>query len=306
MFDRRQVLKGAVGAAFSLAVPLAGSRVLAADAKVLQLSDSLYLLQGLGTNVVAKLSDDGLLLVDSGAPAHRDTLLQQLSNLSGTGVNTLINTHYHPDQSGANEVLGEQGATILAHARCKQWMSAPYYVPSEDRYVPARPPQACPSETFYDKKQLQVDGEQIDLGYLVEAHTNSDIYVWFREANVLLVGDVASPEVDPTLDWFTGGWIGGRRDALDDLLDISNEETRIVPARGQVMSRAELLAEHDMMVSIYDRAVEMVRQGFGPQDMLEAGVLDGLQRSFDDPDKFMYDLCKGLWAHHNKLNHNVV
>jgi len=153
---------------------------------------------------------------------------------------------------------------------------------------------------------LKAGTEQIDYGYLTLAHTNGDIYVFFKTSNVLAVGDVASPLRDPALDWFTGAWIGGRVDAMDTLLALSNEQTRIVPAYGPVMTRAEFKAERDMMEEVRARLFKQVREGDGPKDMLEEGVLKGLPRTWKDPDKFLYDACKGLWAHEDKLAPNVV
>jgi hypothetical protein len=40
--------------------------------------------------------------------------------------------------------------------------------------------------------------------------------------------------------------------------------------------------------------------------MLEAGVLNGLARTWTDPRRFLQAVHKGLWAHHNKLAPNVV
>jgi glyoxylase-like metal-dependent hydrolase (beta-lactamase superfamily II) len=92
------------------------------------------------------------------------------------------------------------------------------------------------------------------------AHTNGDIYVFFRNSNVLAVGDVASPLRDPALDYFTGAWIGGRVDAMDILLKIANEQTRIVPAYGPIMSKAELMKERDIMEEVRDRLFNRVRK----------------------------------------------
>ena len=116
---------------------------------------------------------------------------------------------------------------------------------------------------------MNAGSERIDYGYLIEAHTSGDIYVFFRDSNVLAVGDVASPARDPELDYFTGAWIGGRVDAMDRLLELSNDTTRIVPGFGPVMTRAELQAERDVMKTIYDRTVDRVREGDDADDMLE-------------------------------------
>jgi glyoxylase-like metal-dependent hydrolase (beta-lactamase superfamily II) len=153
---------------------------------------------------------------------------------------------------------------------------------------------------------MRAGGEQIDYGYLPLAHTSGDIYVFFKTSNVIAVGDVASPARDPELDYFTGGWIGGRVDAMDIILKLANEQTRIVPAYGPVMTRAQFKAERDVMEEVRARLFTQVREGKGPKEMLDAGLLNGLPRTWKDPLKFLYDAAKGLWAHHSKLDANVV
>jgi glyoxylase-like metal-dependent hydrolase (beta-lactamase superfamily II) len=185
-------------------------------------------------------------------------------------------------------------------------MSADYWVPLEDRYERARPEAARPTEIFETTGSLEAGAEQIDYGYLQMAHTSGDIYVFFRTSNVIAVGDVASPVRDPELDYYTGGWIGGRVDAMDTILTLTNDETRIVPSYGPVMTRAEFSAERDMMEVVRARLFTQVREGKGPEEMLEAGLLEGLARTWQDPYKFLYDAAKGLWAHHSKLDRNVV
>jgi len=272
-----------------------------------RLTDKLALLDGGGSNVLAFSAGDELVLVDSGAPKSGDKVMAALKNSGpNSKVQTLFNTHYHTDQTGNNEVFGAAGAKIIAHERTRQWMSSDYWIPAEDRYEKARPKAARPTETFQTTGSLKAGAEQIDYGYLPLAHTNGDIYVFFKTANVLAVGDVASPLRDPALDYFTGGWIGGRVDAMDILLRLSNEQTRIVPAYGPVMTRAEFKAERDLMEEVRARLWKLVREGDGPKDMLEEGVLKGLTRTWKYPEKFLYDAAKGLWGHHNKLDPNVV
>jgi glyoxylase-like metal-dependent hydrolase (beta-lactamase superfamily II) len=221
-------------------------------------------------------------------------------------VRTLFNTHHHTDQTGNNEMYSAAGTKIIAHKRTLEWMSSDHWVPAEESYEKARPKTARPTETFLTTGSMKTGDEQIDYGYLTLAHTNGDIYVFFRNANVLAVGDVASPLRDPALDYLTGAWIGGRVDSMDILLKLANEQTRIVPAYGPSMSKAEFKAERDMMEEVRERLFKQVRQGDGPKDMLDGGVLNGLPRTLKDPYKFLYDAAKGLWAHHNKLDPTVV
>jgi cyclase len=305
MLDRRQLLTGVVsGLLGSLVLP---RRSMAQQAGLVPLNDRLSVLTSGGTNVLVLSTADGLVLVDSGAPELADPLMASLIQLSAGGrVRDVFNTHWHLENTGTNDVLRQRGATIIAHENTRLWMATPTWIPAEDRYRAPRPQAAHPNQTFRVDGSMSAGGERIDYGYLIEAHTSGDIYVFFRDSNVLAVGDVASPARDPELDYFTGAWLGGRLDAMDRLLALCDDKTRIVPGYGPVMSRADLRAERDMIQTIYDRAVDRIRQSDGAEDMLKAGVLNGLARTWKDPQRFLYDVQKGLWAHHNKLAPNVV
>ena len=305
VLSRRDVLKSTVAGALTM---WASPRILSGQqAAGGRLTDKLAVVDGGGSNVLAYSTGEGLVLVDGGAPKSGDRVMAALKDLAaGAKVQTLFNTHYHTDQTGNNEVFSAAGAKIIAHERTRQWMSSDYWVPAEDRYQNARPKAARPTQTFLTKGSIKAGAEQIDYGYLPLAHTSGDMYVFFKTSNVLAAGDVASPLLDPALDYFTGAWIGGRVDAMDILLALCNEQTRIVPAYGPVMTRAEFKAERDMMEEVRARLFKQVREGDGPKDMLEGGVLKGLARTWKDPYKFLYDADKGLWAHHDKLDPNVV
>ena len=305
MLDRRQLLTGVVGGLFGSLV--AARRTRAQSSPPTSLNDRLRIVTAGGTNVLALVSGDGLVLVDSGAPDRTDAVIASLRELSpSVRVHTVFNTHWHLEHTAANSALRQAGASIVAHENTRLWMATPTWLPDEDRYRQPRPKDAHPDKTFYVDGSMAVGGERVEYGYLLEAHTSGDIYVFFRDSNVLAVGDVASPSRDPELDYLTGAWIGGRVDAMDRLLKLSNAETRIVPGFGAVMTRSELQAERDVMKTVYDRTVDRVRQGDYVEDMLKSGVMNGLARTWKDPQRFLHDVHKGLWAHHNKLDANVV
>jgi cyclase len=308
--DRRELLRSALAGTVALRFPSLLRGQAAAANSVVRLTDKMAVLDAGGSNAVAFSTGNGLLLVDSGAPKYGEKLVAALKEVPSFApdlrVHTLFNTHYHLEQTGNNELFAASGAKIIAHDRTRQWMSTDYWLPDEDRYAKARPKAAWPTETFFNTGSMKAGGEQIDYGYLVSAHTGGDIYVYFKDANVLVVGDVASPVKDPELDWITGGWIGGRVDAMDLLLKISNDQTKIVPGSGPVMTRAEFKDERELMEEVRQRLFKQVREGEGPQEMLEGEVLKGLARTWKDPYKFLYAAAKGLWGNHNKLDPNVV
>jgi cyclase len=307
--DRRDVLKGAMTGMITLwRAPLARATQQAAAANgIRHLTDKIAVVDAGGSNVVTLSTGDGLLLVDSGIPKYGDKLLAALKGVAANSkVHTLFNTHYHLDQTGNNELFAAAGAKLIAHDRTRQWMSNDYWLPAEDRYEKARPKAAWPTQSFFNTGSVKAGGEQVDYGYLVEAHTGGDAYVYFKESNVLAVGDVASPVKDPELDWITGAWIGGRVDAMDLLLKIANDQTKIVPGSGPVMTLGEFKAERELMEEVRQRLFKQVREGEGPQEMLDGGVMKGLARTWKEPYKFLYAACKGLWGNHNKLDPNVV
>ena len=305
--DRRWLLRAGVGAALGLAGLRSVQSFASAGPGVTALGERLHLIAGVGGNVLALHGDEGLLLVDSGAPKHVKPLQSSLKSLArGAKVHTVINTHWHLDQTGGNDVFGGEGATIIAHAKARQRMATPQYVPAEDRYTAPRKKEALPTSIFRDAGKLEFGGEKIEYGYLLEAHTDGDLYAYFPTANVLAVGDAASPQLDPVLAWFEGGWVGGRVDSLTKLLAIGNEQTRIVAATGAVISRAELKTERDALATFFDRMSDSIRKGMSTADMQRAKLLDGLPRTWANPDQFIYDAHKGMWAHHNTLSHQIV
>jgi len=306
--SRRTVLKSALGLAASAALPMGALAKDAAKAAATALSDRLLLVSGLGGNIVALRSDAGVLLVDSGSPGATSKLQAELKRFApGAKVTTVINTHWHTDQTGGNEVFAKGGAKIIAHAKAAQRMAVDQYVPWEDRYLKARSREAVPTEVIYTgSRELTFGGEHIEYGYLQQPHTDGDLYVHFRDSNVLLVGDAVSPKLDPVICWYEGGWVGGRVDSQARLLQMGSEQTRIIAATGSVISRAEVKTERDAMEKVFDRISDSMRKGFTTEDMQKAKLLDGLTRTWTDPDKFIYDAHKSMWAHYNKLSHTIV
>ena len=305
--NRRHVIKGGVAGLLTWWAPAllhAGQR---AAGGVSRLADGIAVLDGGGSNIVALSSAEGVLLVDTGAPGTADRVMAAVKGLGGNAkVHTVFNTHYHLAQTGNNEAFAAAGAAIVAHDRTRQWLSVDHWVPEQNRYEKARPKGVWPTEVVFNTGSRKVGGEQIDYGHLLVAHTAGDIYVYFRNANVLVVGDVASPVNDPELDWITGAWIGGRVTAMDALLKIGNDRTRVVPGSGPVMTWADFTTERDLMETVRQRLFKQIRQGDGPQDMVNGGVLNGLPRTWKDPHKFLYAAARGLWGNHNKLDPDVV
>jgi cyclase len=118
---------------------------------------------------------------------------------------------------------------------------------------------------------------------------------------VLAAGCVMSVGSYPILDYSTGGWIGGMVDATRSLLELCNAQTRIVPGVGPVQTRADLNAQHEMLSTLRERLVGLMKKGYGIDDW----VKDPPTREFDarwgDPKQFLINAYHGLWGHVREL-----
>jgi len=303
---RREFLQVLAGTA-ALALPrIAGAQAgpsVPSAASPTKLGERITLITGAGNNVIAFAGENASLLVDAGDAAHAANLIKDVLKLTGK-VNTVFNTHYHLESSGGNDAMAGAGAKIVAHLNTKLWMTQEIIRDWEGGKVyPPRAKAALPAETFRATSgQMSFGGEQIEYGLLTQAHTDGDLFVHFKNANVLAVGDAVQPGRLPTLDWFCGGWIGGMQNAQKALLDRADDQTKIVPATGPVMTRADLQANHATIVRIREKLVGLLKKGQGAQNMIDAGAVDEFKDVMPgNAATFLYVAYRGLWAHAREL-----
>jgi cyclase len=264
-----------------------------------QLADNVHLLSGARANVVAVTTGGGALLVDGGAEAHSGALLAAVAELPGGGaVHTLFNTHWHPEQTGSNLALGEAGARIIAHENTRLWMTTDVTRPYEPETTYGPYPQAShPNETFYSDAEQRIEGVEVRYGYLRQVHTDGDIYVYFPEANVLVVGDAVTGEGWPDIDWWTGGWIGGIAPGIERLLAVADADTVVVPARGPLLTRADLEQQRQMYATVYDRLRGLLFNGRSPDEAVEAEPTKEFDERMGDSEQFIRRAFESMWGH---------
>lgn len=301
--NRRGFLKATLGsAAAATLTQFVPFEALARDTKsalaATKLSDKLTLIGGAGANVVAMSGPEGALLVDGGTQARSADLVKlALKETGAKKVHTLFNTHWHPEQTGSNERLGKAGARIIAHENTKLWLGYANEVPLQAKPWGPLPPKALPNDTTFGGGKIEFAGEHIDYGYLLQAHTDGDLYVHFRESNVIVAGGVVSADGWPVIDYRTGGWIGGLVEGLRDLIKVADADTKIVPANGPVITKADLEAQRAMYAAIFDRMGKLLRKGMGPEEVLAANVTKEYDAKWGDPTQFVTLAFKSLWGH---------
>jgi glyoxylase-like metal-dependent hydrolase (beta-lactamase superfamily II) len=254
------------------------------------------LLQGAGGNVIALPGPDGALMIDGGLKANADALLAAVQSATKSGrINTLINTHWHPEQTGANEAIGKAGGIIFAHEKTKTMVSNTVYsaIGFKNR-VPSLPKEGRPTKITRGDGSMEFGGQQIEYGYMPAAHTDGDLFIHFPKLNLLAVGGVVSAEEWPLLDYKNGAWLGGRVRALERLATIVKPDTRVVPATGRMMTGSDIVRHRDMYQKLFTTMIGYLNMGLGPEDAVTKNPLKEYEKEFGDASDFEYAALRSM------------
>jgi glyoxylase-like metal-dependent hydrolase (beta-lactamase superfamily II) len=299
LIDRRTVLR--TGMAVAAAAPFGRAFAASSPTSGLAASDlpgGLHLISGAGGAVVAARGPEGAVMVDCGRAETAEALHALVLQTTGSRtVSTLFNTCWRLEQSGGNDRLAAAGARILAHENTRLWMGVEIPSRWENKVYPPRAAAARPTETFYSTAPAMALGpETIDWGYLLQAHTDSDIYVFFRKANVLAVGGAVAGTGWPTIDWSTNGWYGGMIRGLETLIKLADDKTVIAPADGVLLTKADLARQHDMHMAIMTRLQTMMEAGMSTAQVLQAQPAAPYVAERGDPTQFLTLAFKSFWG----------
>lgn len=303
--SRRSLLQSvARGAAGASLLGVSGLHMLLARAQTasvesLDLGDGLYVLTLGGTNVLAIVGGGETALIDGTTAELGGSLLGAVAALPGAGpLTTLVNTHWHPEQTGSNPAIARAGASIVSQVNTRLWLTTDVTWPWNGETVQPLPEQAQPSRTFYDETELTLGGRMARCAHLRDCpHTDGDLYVYLPDANVLAVGDAVYGAGWPSIDWWTGGWIGGLVGAIETLIGVADADTRIVPARGPVLSRDGLVAQYEMYGTIWERLTKTLYSGGGPGEALAAEPTKEFDAVMGPSAAFVDRAFRSLWAY---------
>lgn len=213
--------------------------------KTLKLADSLYLIKAAGVNSVVLYGPDGMLLVDDNVEGNAKPLFDEIHSISKDKLKYIVNTHWHFDHTEGNIVLGK-GVTIIAHEEVKKLLSRDEILLGEIHK--AYPDYALPSATFSDKYSLNLNGETVDILSLSGGHSAGDAIVYFKNANVLHVGDIVFADMFSFVDTEHGGNIIKLSENIQKIMDIYPADVRIIPGHGRVLSINDLKEYREMIL----------------------------------------------------------
>ncbi len=226
-----------------------------------QLAPTAWLLVGSGGNVVMVPDERGVLLIDDERPMDIEEMLAAAGSISPDPIRYVINTHWHLDHSGGNARLAREGAVIIAHRGVRARLATDQFMAAYGRTVPASPDIALPVVVFDDTLDLNFGDEVVKLRHTPSAHTDGDSLVYLETANVLHMGDVFFNGLFPFIDRSSGGSIQGLIASVEIALSIADSHTQVVPAHGDVATKAELMAYRDMLTDVRDQVAAGIAAG---------------------------------------------
>ena len=237
-----------------------------------KVADGLYVLFGIGGNIAVSIGEDGVLIVDDQLPQVMDKIEAAISKIGGGKIDYAINTHWHFDHAEGNNALGPKGTTIVAHSNARADMQQGGIV----NMVLAKynqqpyPKEALPVFTYDEGMQIHFNDGEIDLRNFSSAHTNGDTVVIFKAQNAVHMGDVFNNAGYPFIDVDSGGSIDGMINFCQQTLNISTEDTIVIPGHGPVTNIATLTSYIAMLKTVRDRVALMIADGKSMEEVVSA------------------------------------
>jgi glyoxylase-like metal-dependent hydrolase (beta-lactamase superfamily II) len=228
----------------------------------------VWVIYGSGGNIGVSAGPDGVFLIDDQYANMTPAVEKALAEINAATPRFVINTHWHGDHTGGNENLAARGSVIVAHDNVRTRMSAEHFSEFFKRTTPPSPASALPVVTFSDNLSLHVNGNELRGIHVGSAHTDGDVFIHFRKANVIHTGDLMFHAMYPFVDLDSGGSVDGVIAAVDRMLALADGATRVIPGHGKVTDRKGLVEYRALLIATRDRMRERVRAGRTLEEVL--------------------------------------
>ena len=243
-----------------------------------KITDNVYVLFGLGGNILVSTGKDGVLLVDDQFPQLKNKILRAIRSLDSgmysrrNRIDYIVNTHWHFDHAEGNNAFGPDGARIVAQENSRHMMQNPKPINLSFIVYPQQPypSEAIPKITFKDQMNLHLNGDRIELYHFGHAHTTGDVAVYLRNSNVIHLGDVFNMSGPPFIDADNGGSIDGIISFCEEVLNVINDETVVVPGHGPISTTQDIQNYIDKLIVVKDRIAVQIAEGKNLQEIQDS------------------------------------
>jgi glyoxylase-like metal-dependent hydrolase (beta-lactamase superfamily II) len=198
-----------------------------------KVAGSVYMLVGAGGNIGASVGDDGIVIIDDQYAPLAPKIVDALKAISDKPIRFILNTHFHGDHTGGNEILGRT-APILAHTNVRKRLAA------GGGSTPPAPKGALPVVTFDESLVVHVNGEDVRAVHYPNGHTDGDAVIFFTQSNVVHMGDDFFNGRFPFIDTASGGSVRGLIANVDAILAKVPDDVKIIPGHGDLADKAAL------------------------------------------------------------------
>lgn len=233
------------------------------------LTSQVHLIELGGGNITALVTQEGTLLVDDDFAESAAQLVEELKRLGGDRPRFIINTHFHYDHTGGNEVFGTTATIIAAKSTRERLMRE--QVLWKERH-PAAPPLAWPTLTFEDSLQVHLGGEEVKVLHLEKGHTDGDSIVFFKNAKVVSLGDLYFAGMYPIFHPEHGGSLDKYINNIEKIITQIPDDAKIVPGHGPLSNKTELIQYHAMIVDTAETVKKAVREGLSLAQIQQKGL----------------------------------
>ena len=239
----------------------------------IKVSEQIYMLKGSGGNIGLLVGKEGSLLVDNQFAPLSNKINGAVKTIDPGDIRFMINTHLHGDHSGGNENFKRMGSTLVAHDQVRERMMKET-VNRNNTKNPPRDKDAWPLITFSDKLNFHLNDEDVVLHHFDIGHTDGDVIVQFKKANVVHTGDAFVRYGYPYIDLTSGGGVNGFINTLDKIISICDDNTKVIPGHGEVASKADVKKLRDQIADIRDQVVAALKKGKKVEDLAALGITD--------------------------------
>ncbi|WP_454056741.1 MBL fold metallo-hydrolase [Cupriavidus sp. Marseille-Q8015] len=234
------------------------------------LRGNVTVLMGSGGNITVLSGPDGKFLVDAGISKKHEKVRAALDRLGDTPIRYVVNTHWHWDHTDGNAWLHEVGATIVAHENTARHLTETTHVNAWNWTFDPVPVAARPTVLIHDRKEFDFAGTKIDVENFGYGHTDGDLWVYFKDADVLSLGDTFWNGFYPYIDNEDGGSIDGAIRWASKAVARTTEHTIVVPGHGAVGTRTQLIEFRDMLVTVRANVAALMHQGKSIDEIIAA------------------------------------
>ncbi len=240
------------------------------EIQIVNAGDGIYMLSGAGGNIGVCVGEDGVFLIDDQFAPLNAKIMAAVASLSDKPVKFLVNTHWHADHTGGNELLGEAGAIIVAHENVRKRLSTRQFVDLFDRTVEPLAKAGLPVVTFADAVTFHFNDKEIAVFHVDPAHTDGDAVIYFENSNVMHTGDLLFSGRYPIIDVQNGGSVDGMIRAADRLMGMIDDNTVLIPGHGALADKKKLVEFRAMLSTIRNRVKDKVDRGFSLEKIIES------------------------------------